>query len=202
MSGRVPTPQPGRVVLWRFRRNPLRRRSDLAQAWIGLGLLVSTAVATAPAVVVVEDAALRHYTRTARQQAETRQRTTAVLLQDARRHPEPGSAEARTTRYPVKVRFTDPHGHRRTATAEVEPGLPAGSTVRVWAGTDGQLTEAPLSPGEVRDRARGCAVLAALGVPATAATAYTVAGRVIQRRNLAAWATAWAATAPRWTAPP
>ncbi|MFF5553310.1 Rv1733c family protein [Streptomyces olivaceoviridis] len=190
------------VMPRRLRRNPLCRRTDLVQAWIGLGLLLAALAATPVAMVLVGDAAHRHYARTARHQAATRHHTTAILLQDARRHPEPGSAEARKTRYPAEVRFTDAHGRTRTATAEVRPALTEGSAVRVWVGADGTITDPPLSPGEIRSRAMGSAIIAALGVHATAAAAHAAACRVIQRRNLAAWDTAWARTAPRWTTSP
>ncbi|MFE9360435.1 hypothetical protein ACFYPB_41070 [Streptomyces olivaceoviridis] len=190
------------VMPRRLRRNPLCRRTDLVQAWIGLGLLLAALAATPVAMVLVGDAAHRHYARTARHQAATRHHTTAILLQDARRHPEPGSAEARKTRYPAEVRFTDAHGRTRTATAEVQPALTEGSAVRVWVGADGTITDPPLSPGEIRSRAMGSAIIAALGVHATAAAAHAAACRVIQRRNLAAWDTAWARTAPRWTTSP
>ncbi|MGV9928974.1 Rv1733c family protein [Streptomyces olivaceoviridis] len=190
------------VMPRRLRRNPLCRRTDLVQAWIGLGLLLAALAATPAAMVLVGDAAHRHYARTARHQAATRHHTTAILLQDARRHPEPGSAEARKTRYPAEVRFTDAHGRAHTATAEVQPALTEGSAVRVWVGADGTITDPPLSPGEIRSRAMGSAIIAALGVHATAAAAHAAACRVIQRRNLAAWDTAWARTAPRWTTSP
>ncbi|GAA5022131.1 Rv1733c family protein [Streptomyces siamensis] len=203
MPGRLPSPPPPqelpRVVLWRRRRNPLRRRSDLVQAWIGLGLLLAALTAAPAAMFLGGDAAYRHYTRTARHQAETRHQTTAVLLEDVPRHPEPGSAEAKETRYPAKVRFTDPEGHTHTATTDVQPALPKGSTVRVWAGTDGKVTDPPLSPSQIRSRAMSSGIVAALGVHATAAAAYGIATRILHRRNLAAWDTAWADTAPRWT---
>lgn len=214
MPGRMrpPSPQPSpppsppqelpRIMFWRLRRNPLRRGSDLAQAWIGLGLLLAVLAATPAAMFLAGDTAHRHYTRTAQHQAATRHHTTAVLLEDARRHPEPGSAEARRTRYPTKVRFTDPDGHTRTARTDVEPALPRGSTVRVWAGTDGKITDPPLSAGQIRSRAMGWALVTGLGVHAAAAAVYGAAARVIQRRNLAAWDTAWAETWRRWTTSP
>ncbi|MEV8554568.1 hypothetical protein AB0L04_32745 [Streptomyces glaucescens] len=205
MPGRTPPPPPPRehqVTLWRLRRNPLRRRSDVLQGWIGLGLLLVALAATPVAMFLVGDAAYDHYTRTARHQAHTRHHTTAVLLEDARRHPEPGSAEAKRTRYPTKVRYTDPDGHTHTATTDVEPALPKGSTVHVWADTDGRITDPPLSPSQVRSHAMGSAIIAALGVHAVAAAAYGTAGRILHRRNLAAWDDAWAETAPRWTTSP
>lgn len=205
MPGRTPPPPPPRelprVMFWRLRRNPLRRRSDLVQAWIGLGLTL--AVLAAPP---------RHVRRRRRRPTpllphrpapgRPRHHTTAVLVEDARRHPEPGSAEARQTLYPTKVRFTDPYGRTHTAPADAQPALPKGSTIRVWAGTDGKLTDPPLSPDQVRSRAMGSALIAVLGVHAAAAAAYGTAHRVIQHHNLAAWETAWAGTAPRWTTSP
>jgi hypothetical protein len=205
MPGRIPPPppqDPSPVRLWRLRRNPLRRRSDLIQAWIGLALALAIPAATLGAVLLAGDTAHRHYTRTAQHQAATRHQTTAVLLEATRRHPEPGSAEARKTLYPAEVRFTDHNGHRRTAKTDVRPALPKGATLRVWVGADGTITDPPLSPDQIRSRAAGWAVVAALGVPATAAAVYGVAGRVIHRHNLVAWDTAWAETAPRWTTAP
>ncbi|MFI9601652.1 hypothetical protein ACIHCX_17610 [Streptomyces sp. NPDC052043] len=194
----LPDELPSRV-LWRLRRNPLRRPSDLLQAWIGLGVLLAVLAATPVAVFLVGDTALRHYERAAEHQDRTRRQTTAVLLHDAPRHPEPGSAEERNTRYPVPVRFTDPGGLARTARTHVEPGLPAGSSVDVWADTDGRLTEPPLTSAQVRGHSTGWAALAALTVPVAGAGAYGAACLLLRRRNLAAWDSAWARTAPRWT---
>jgi hypothetical protein len=206
MPGRTPPRLPPRelprVMFWRLRRNPLRRRSDLAQAWIGLGLTLAVLAATPVALFLVGDAAHHHYARTAQHQAATRHPTTAVLVEDARSHPEPGSAEARQTLYPTKVRFTDPHGRTHTAHADAQPALPRGTTIRVWADTDGELTDPPLSHDQIRSRAMGSALVAVRGVHIAAAIAYKTADRVIRQHNLAAWETAWAATAPRWTASP
>ncbi|MFB6849568.1 hypothetical protein ACFCXS_32565 [Streptomyces sp. NPDC056373] len=202
MPGQMSLPPPlpprelPRVMFWRLRRNPLRRRSDVVQAWLGVGLTLVLPAATPLALFLVGDAAHRHYARAAEHQAATRHRTTAVLVEDARSHPEPGSAEAKRTLYPTEVRFTDPQGRTRTAHADAQPALPKGSTLRVWAGTDGKLTDPPLSPDQIRSRAMGCALIAVLGVHAAAAVAYGTAHRVIQHRNLAEWESAWAETAP------
>ncbi|MEU2879838.1 hypothetical protein ABZ651_27070, partial [Streptomyces sp. NPDC007070] len=91
-----------RVTLWRLRRNPLRRRTDLLQAWLALGLFLTALAAAPTAMFLVGDAAYSHYRETADAQARTRRPTTAVLLHPAPRHPEPGSPEARRTRYPVE----------------------------------------------------------------------------------------------------
>ncbi|MFI6942753.1 hypothetical protein ACIBI4_26075 [Streptomyces sp. NPDC050418] len=220
MPAHIPPPptsrEPGRLRRW-WRRlggaggvgsacgkrgNPLRRRSDRVQAWIGSALVLAAAAVTPSAVLLAADTAHDHYTRTARIQAMGGRYTTAVLVEDARRHPEPGSAEAEHARYPVAVRFTDPQGRTRTATAEVPPGRPEGSTVRVWTAADGTLTAHPLNAAEIRSRSLGWAIIAALAVPLTAAAAYGLVRRGIRRRNLRAWEAAWAETAPRWSISP
>jgi hypothetical protein len=173
--------------LWRWRRNPLRRRTDLAQAWIALGLFVAVLAATPAAMVLVGDTAHRHYKETARHQIATRHDTPAVLVHDAPRHPEPGSAEAKKALYPVTVRFTDPRGHIGTAKTDVEPGLTAGSTIRIWIDAEGRITGTPLTTEQVRDRAMACAVLAAIAVPLLGLAAYTYANRRLERHNLAQW---------------
>ncbi|MGX4691108.1 Rv1733c family protein [Streptomyces sp. JNUCC 63] len=215
MSGGLPRAQPPpenlpseepapeelpRVTLWRLRRNPLRRPTDLLQAWIGLGLLLAVLAAVPAAVFLVGDTASRHYVRTAERQEQTRWQTAAVLVHDAPRHPEPGSVEAKKARYPVQVRFTDPGGLTRTARAGVHPGLSAGSSVDIWTDTDGRITEPPMTEDQIRSRSMGWAIIAALTVCGAGAATYGLATLVLRRRNLSAWAMAWSHTAPRWTA--
>ncbi|MFD0550409.1 hypothetical protein ACFQ0X_15345 [Streptomyces rectiviolaceus] len=83
------------TLLWRWRRNPLRRRTDLVQAWIAVGLFLAVLTATPAAGVLVGDAARRHMEQTARHQADTRHRTTAVLVHDAPVIPSPGRSRRR-----------------------------------------------------------------------------------------------------------
>ncbi|MEV6880918.1 hypothetical protein [Streptomyces sp. NPDC051135] len=182
----------------RWRRNPLRRPTDRLRARIGLGLVLAVLVAAPAAMFRVGDSAYRHYVGTAAHQAQTRDHRPAVLTHDAPRHPEPGSDEAKKTRYPVTVRFTGPDGAVRTGTTEVAPGLPADSTVLVWVDTEGVITGPPLTTEEIRSRTMGWAVLAFLGVVLTGLAAHAVTGCVLHRRNLAQWDADWAATAPRW----
>ncbi|MFC9115741.1 MULTISPECIES: Rv1733c family protein [Streptomyces] len=196
-----PPAPPPRPLCRRWRRNPLRRRTDVARAWLGLGVLTAVLAVAPVAAVVVGDAAHRHYRDAARHQQQTRHLTDATLIADAPRHPEPGSDEEKKTRYPVEVRVVTREGRTRTTRAEVWPGLTAGSTVSVWITADGKATEAPLGGKEVRSRAMGWALLAAIGVALAGAAAHAVVGAVLRRRDLAGWETAWAETAPRWTTP-
>ncbi|MFE5599796.1 hypothetical protein ACFQ8O_11485 [Streptomyces coelicoflavus] len=200
--GPDPEPDPARhpyLLMWRWRRNPLRRSSDRLRAWISLGILLAVLVAAPAAMFGVGDSAYRHYRSTAEHEERTREHRPAVLTHDAPRHPEPGSDEAKESRYPVPVRFTGPDGVSRTGTTEVEPGLPADSTVLVWVDDEGRITEPPLSAEQIRSRTMGWAILAFLGVVVTGLAAHAATGLVLYRRNLAQWDAAWANTAPRWS---
>ncbi|MFI8947199.1 hypothetical protein ACIGO6_11845 [Streptomyces sp. NPDC053750] len=184
---------------WRWRRNPLRRRTDRLHAWVVLALLLAVPTAAVAAMFAVGDAAYHHYRSTAEQEARTRDHRPAVLVHDAPRHPEPGSDEAKKTRYPVEVRFTGRDGAPRTGKTDVEPGLPADSTVLVWIDSAGEITGPPLTAEQIRSRTMGWAVLAFLGVVLAGLAAHGVTGFVLHRRNLAQWDAAWANTAPRWS---
>jgi hypothetical protein len=196
-------PPPIRIVRWwRWRRNPLRRPSDLLQAWIGLILAITVAITGPLAAWAVSTAVHGALTATAKEQARTGRHTTAALLNDAPGHPEPGSAEARETQYPVKVRYTAPDGTARTATTDVNPALPAGHRVRVWTNAEGTLTKPPMPPDEIRNRAVGAGALTALAVLITGTLAYRLTARVLDQRRMRAWEAEWQQNARRWTTSP
>ncbi|MGW5038034.1 Rv1733c family protein [Streptomyces parvulus] len=214
MAGEIPPAQPPPGVgasrparqrpslLWPWRRNPLRRRTDRVRAWLAVGLVLGVPAAAPVAMFTVGDAAHRHYRGVAADEAASRDQHPAVLVRDAPRHPEPGSDEARRTRYPVEVRFTGPDGLPRTGRTDVEPGSTAGSTVLVRVDPSGGIIGPPLSTDQIRSRTMGWAILAFLGVVLAGLAAHGAAGLVLWRRDLAAWDAAWAATAPRWSGPP
>ncbi|MFJ4685368.1 hypothetical protein [Streptomyces sp. NPDC088789] len=210
MSGVIPPAQPPPappapvrpVPFWRWRRNPLRRRTDRLESWTALVLLLTVPLLGLAAMYAVGDTAHRHYRAEADRQYATRHLVTAALVHGAPRHPEPGSDEARETRYPVTVRLTAPDGGTRTGRTEVPPGLSEGDTVRVWVAADGTITEPPMPPEEVRSRALGWALLTFLTVALTGVVAFAATVLALRRRNLAAWDLKWAETAPRWTISP
>lgn len=194
-----PPPAPARVRMWRWRRGPLRRRSDALQAWTGLVLALAVAAAAPAATVIVHNSVHGSLRAGAAADARSRAPVDAVLVRDVPRHPEPGSEEARHTLYPAEVRFFGPDGRPRTGQAEVRPGLSAGSTVRVWRDVQGRLTDPPMAAGEIRSRALGWAATAGVAVALTGAGAYGVTAMALDRRRDAGWERAWADTAPRWT---
>ncbi|MFJ6129577.1 hypothetical protein ACIQKE_31360 [Streptomyces griseoviridis] len=208
MPGPVPPDQPPPaswhrpehpLSLWRWRGNPLCRRTDRIQGWIALGLLVLVPCLAAATATTARDTVSDHYRAVAEHQARSRYFTPAVLVHDAPRHPEPASPEARHTRYPVTVRYTDPLGHERTARTEVEPGLSGGSTTGLWVDADGSPARPPMPAAEIRSRALGWALLAFAAVTVAGIAVYDGCCRILLRRNSAEWDEAWARTGPRWS---
>ncbi|MEV0174714.1 hypothetical protein AB0I00_26785 [Streptomyces sp. NPDC050803] len=177
--------QCARVRLWRWRRSPLRRRSDLVEAWVVLAgwafALVGGLIAGLVAVGAVE--------RAADQQRERSRQVSAVLMENAEdRSPARVAADYRVW---AKVRWTEPDGSTHTDDARVPPKTKAGSQVTVWTDGSGQVTAEPLSGGETQLHAVSGGVLAAL------CTAGTVLGTVwvlrlwLERRRLEQWAVEW-----------
>lgn len=205
MPDPIPRAQPPPIRTtrwWRWRRNPLRRPSDLLQALIGFVLAVTVAVTAPVAAWAIGSNVHDKLTAAASEQARTGRHTTAVLLKDSPRHPEPGSAEARQTQYPGKVRYTAPDGTSRTGTTDVNPGLPAGHHVRVWTNAEGKLTKPPMPQDEIRSRAVGSGALAAIAALATGTLVHRLTARVLDQRRMRAWEAAWQQTARRWTISP
>lgn len=205
MHDPVPRAQPPPVRplpswLCRWRRNPLRRRSDLVRAWIALAAVTAILGAVPVAAVAVGRAAHGSLSAAADTRAASLHLVTAVVERDAPRHPEPGSDEADLARYPAPVRWTGPDGRVHRGETEVPAGVSAGTTVALWCDDRGRAVRAPMSPEEVRNRSVGWAAVAGVSVAVAGAVVYAVVGRFLDRRRLAEWDAAWAAAAPRWSA--
>jgi hypothetical protein len=194
-----PPPKPSPDRWWRWRRGPLRRPGDLLLAWAGLLLGLLAAVAAPLTGYLVGAAVYEGTTDSARARLEGGGHTTAVVLRQVPRHPEPGSEEERETRYPAAVRYTASDGSVRTATTEVEPGLAAGERVRVWTDAAGEVVKPPPGEKEIRSRAVGAGISAGLGVPLLAWLGYAAGAWAVRRRRIEAWGCEWERVAVRWT---
>jgi hypothetical protein len=193
-------PVQGRLVragLWRWRRNPLRRLSDLVEAWVLLMAWVLALAGGALAGLVTASAAHGTFDRQRAERGEVAatvvdHRTDAAATEDAETTR---GADHRTW---ATVRWTAPDGAVRTGRTRVEPHAPVGTRVTVWTDRQGALAAPPLNSVE--------ALLESgmLGATATAAAngavwacAYAVRER-LQRRRLAQWDEAWQRLDTRW----
>lgn len=191
------------VGLRRWRHNPLRRKTDLVEAWVALGALVLLFLAV-PAIGWISgtatDETLR---RTIRAQHEDRHRTEARVVRlatgSARVMYDPETSAERETGRPVIAKWTAPDGSRHTGAVRSAPAtVRAGDTFPVWTDHGGELTERPTD----LTTARTHAVLAGIGVAALAAGLVEAARRMVVRklnqRRYARLDLAWAQAGPDW----
>ncbi|MER5213853.1 hypothetical protein ABT063_25575 [Streptomyces sp. NPDC002838] len=174
-----------KVRLWRWRRNPLRRRCDLLEAWI---VLAAWVFALAGGLFAGFATAAEVESAAERQRAQSRE-VAAVLVKDA----EKGVSSRAPADYRVwaTVRWTAPDGRTYTDEARVLPKTPAGRTVTVWTDGKGNITAEPLTEGETRLHAVSGGVLAAMGVGGVVLCAAWVLRLRLDQRRLAQWAAEW-----------
>ncbi|NGO42887.1 hypothetical protein G6048_12150 [Streptomyces sp. YC419] len=178
--------------LWRWRRNALRRRCDVIEAWVVLAAWGLAVVGGLLAAVTSAGAAERVFDR----QRSGRQAVSAVLTEDA-----PAQAHIRAVhnnRVWVTVRWTVPDGSVRTGEARVVPDTAAGSRVTVWTDERDRLVSAPLSPMESAVQAAVLGALAAVGTGGAVWGGVRVVRGRVDRWRMKQWAAEWREFGPRW----
>lgn len=183
-----------KVWLWRWRRNPLKRRADAVEAWV---LLAAWAVTVLAGVLAGLTAARTVEQGMARERVEWRP-VVALLTEQA-----PGTADSRvgtssSEQVWAKVRWSARDGSPHTGQARVRPGSGVGTPVTVWTDPRGRLVTRPATPSEARTRATlvgGLAGVCAACVP-------FVAGRALrsrlESRRVDQWGYEWARFGPLW----
>ncbi|MFE4640736.1 hypothetical protein [Streptomyces sp. NPDC056730] len=192
------------VGLWRWRHNPLRRGTDLVEAWVALTAVLLFALATPAAGWLCGNTLDSSLRATARVQHEQRHRTTAVVVDraaDQRRTAY--DAESLSNRSPgtrVTATWYAPDGSARTGTVSAPLRDPrAGDTFSMWTDrrTDKQL-RGPMNATSARVHA----VLAGFGATALAVGLVEGARRLIVwrlvQRRYRRLDRAWAAAGPDW----
>ncbi|MGW7524129.1 Rv1733c family protein [Streptomyces sp. NPDC054783] len=179
--------------LWRWRRNPLRRHSDVVEAWIVLVTWVLAVLGGAAAgFLAAQTAGAAFSARQAQVHA-----VSAVVTDGAARTPAYGTGYD-DGRVWAGVRWTDAHGTVHTDRAKVLPGAPTGSQVTVWTNRAGHVVSAPVT-GAAADLQ---AALTGFLVAPSAGTAVWGAGWVVRsrliRRRMAEWDEEWKQIGPRW----
>lgn len=184
-----------KVWLWRWRRNPLRRRADRVEAWLVLGTWLFTVLA---GVLAGTTSARGVESGLARERAEWRP-AVALVTEKAPGTPARNGDGTAGERVWARVGWAAPDGSLHTGRTRVAPGSPVGTRVTVWNDLDGHLVTRPATAAQARLRAvlLGCL----LGV--SAAVVPCAAGRLLrgrlERRRMARWDTEWARLGPIWT---
>ena len=188
--------------LWRWHHNPLRRGTDLAEAWLALAALVLIVVAApvvgAVAGVLTHDALLR----SVQAQREARHSVTATVLQKLDQpplDPDPETSSARDAHRRVLASWTGPDGSGRAGTVASDLKSPhPGDRFRVWTDAEGNIVGRPLDTATATTHA----ALAGLGAALACAglvegTRRLIVWRAVRRRH-ARWDQAWDKAGPDW----
>ncbi|MFI6335059.1 hypothetical protein [Streptomyces sp. NPDC050535] len=177
--------------LWRWRRNPLRRRSDTLEAWI---VLVAWALTVCGGIFVGVAAAQSVERGLAQQRAEWHA-VPAWLTADA---TEPTPTDDGADRVWAKVRWTAPDGSVNAGQARVLAGTAEGTAVTIWTDPDGRHVTRPATVSEARLRASLVGIL----VGVSAAVVPFVCGQLVrgrlERRRMDQWDEEWARFGPLW----
>jgi hypothetical protein len=179
-----------------FDHNQLRRRSDVIEAWILPGA-IALFLALSPLLAVAASAWV-HDEYVAAQQAERSwHRVTAVLLQAV---PGPlmsnNGANSWVTWTPA--RWTE-NGRTHVGQVPADAGSSAGGTVSVWLDSAGNVQAPPLTPRQVGDRVVLAAVIVISSLAGFLTVLALIGRRVLDRRRLASWGTAWLSVGPQWS---
>lgn len=180
--------------MWRWRRNPLRRRSDVIEAWVvlvtGLVMAVGGPAAGVAAGTAV-DASLR-------QERADRHRVPAVLKENAPA-AQPAADGSTTGLVRAVVRWTGPDGTVHTGTARVHEGSRAGTAAEVWTDGRGRLVQRPPTTEQIATRAVLAGTSAAAGVGAVSLAGRGVVRWRLDRARAQEWGRSWAEVGPRWS---
>lgn len=172
-----------RPRMWRWRRNPLRRGSDIAEAWVLL-LAWALAVLGGPAAGLVTGGAT--WQALVRENAG-RHAVEAVVSDSVTAR----SRGAHGTWMWATVRWTAPDGAVHTDRALMPSSASAGTRVRVWTDRQGRQTSAPLASSAVAAQAASTGVLAAAGAAGAVLVGTLAVRATLDRRRMRQWAEEW-----------
>ncbi|MFD3924972.1 hypothetical protein [Streptomyces sp. NPDC058614] len=189
--------------LWRWRHNPLRRRTDLVEAWLALAAIVLI-LAVAPLVgAAVGASAQSALQQSVQDQREARHEVVATVVKKASRNPlldpDPETSSGRDSHSRVVANWTAPDGTAQhgTVTAAIKSPAP-GDHFTIWTDPHGRIVGRPLDGATATTHA----VLAGFGA-AVLAVGLVEGGRrlIVWRmvlRRYARWDRAWDKAGPDW----
>jgi hypothetical protein len=186
--------------LWRWRRNPLCRATDLAEARLALTALLLMVLVAPLLGVLVGSATQESLHRAAREQRLTRHQVTATVLRGPEHGP-PADPETltRDTRTRVLAGWTAPDGsaHQGTVLAQLKSAEP-GDRFGVWTDPQGRLVSRPLDSATATTHAVLAGFGAALLASGLAEAGRRLVLRLMVRRRHARLDRAWEQAGPDW----
>ncbi|MFJ4787199.1 hypothetical protein [Streptomyces sp. NPDC088794] len=188
--------------LWRWRRNPLRRTTDLVEAWLALAALLLI-LFVAPVVGALAGGAAQDALQQAvRDQRKARHLVTATVVRKLDSSPmdsDPETSSSRAVRSRVIADWTGPDGTAQHGAALANLKVPhRGDHFGIWTDAHGRPTARPLDSATATTHA----VLAGFGAAMFTAGLVEAARRLVVwrmvRRRYARWDQAWDRAGPDW----
>jgi hypothetical protein len=190
MTWRRLTRRPGRD------RNPLRRRSDVIEAWL-LPVVIIAFLALGPIAGATAGLTARADNAAAHRAQQTWHRADAVLLQAA---PGPPMSDGGANTWLVwtPARWTS-GGRQRLGEVPAAAGTRAGRTVPVWLDRAGNVQSPPRTAAQDRHHVMVVVSLAVAALAVLLAGLALLARWLLNWRRLAAWEAAWRSVGPQWS---
>jgi hypothetical protein len=188
--------------LWRWRHNPLRRATDLAEAWVAL-VAVLLIVVVAPIIgVATGSLAQGALMQAVQEQHKNRREVPATVVRKLAQPPldsDPETSTARDAHSRVVADWKAPDGAHRTGRVLSSLKTPhPGDRFTLWVDGTGQVVGRPLDNATATTHA----ALAGFGTAAAAAGLVEGARRLIVwrmvRRRYDRWDRAWDKAGPDW----
>ncbi|MFG2958037.1 hypothetical protein ACGF5O_30520 [Streptomyces sp. NPDC048291] len=195
-----------KVWLWRWRRNPLKRRADTMEAWVLLGAWLLTLLAGVFAGLAaarsVEDGLARERVEWHPVVAHVMDKAPGSA---ARKSGDSGSSESSDSsdssngeRVWARVGWTVADGSAHSGQARVPAGSKVGTPVTVWTDPQGHLVTRPATASEAHLRSALIGGLVGLSAAAVPFVAGLVARGRLERRRMDRWDAEWARLGPQW----
>ncbi|MFD5256344.1 hypothetical protein ACFWM5_26350 [Streptomyces bobili] len=183
-----------KVWFWRWRRNPLRRRSDSVEAWI---VLVTWTLALLGSLIVGQMTLQSVQDGIASRRAQVHA-VSAELTENAPNTQAVTASGSSSDMVWAKVRWTSADGSTHTDRAQVEPGGKAGSTATVWTDRTGKLVSEPTTATEAMLESAFAGVLVGMSVGAGVLFGGWLVRRHLERRRMGEWDAEWKQVGPQW----
>lgn len=187
--------------LWRWRRNPLCRRSDRREAL--LALCAALLIALGAPAAGLTGGLLAHETLLDIVREQHRERHTAWATVQQLVMPRPGlgtdpDAAADEDKHRVVAYWTGPDGATETGTTDAGRPVRPGDRFRVWTDDQGRITSRPLSEATASSQALLAGLVSAAAAAAVVEGGRRLAVRQLLRRRYARWDEEWARIGPDW----
>jgi F0F1-type ATP synthase membrane subunit c/vacuolar-type H+-ATPase subunit K len=188
--------------LWRWRHNPLRRTTDLVEAWVALVAVLLILLAAPVAGAVIGSVAQDSLEKSARNEQQARHLVAATVVKKLNRgplDPDPDSSTGRDAQSRVLARWTAPDGTAQHGVVLAALESPHhGDHFTLWTDTHGRIVARPLDTATATTHA----VMAGFGAATMTVGLIEGSRRLIVwrmvRRRYARWDQAWDKAGPDW----